>query len=122
MAVLGREDVVDALAEELGHGSRLLGERAFDLARHLLELRPHEVGVDLGLLARHHAGADLNRVDQHVGGIGAGFGPLAHELDGAAVAHGERVGDDDVGEHGDTGERSGVAASMRSRSHGTATT
>jgi O-acetyl-ADP-ribose deacetylase len=103
VAVLRREHVVDALAEELGHGARLLCERVLDLARDLLELRSHEVGVDLGLLARQHARADLDRVDEHRRRIGATLAALAHEIDRAAVAHGERIGDDDVAEHGDAG-------------------
>ena len=103
LAVLRPEDVVDVLAEHLGDELGLLGERALDLARDLLELGPDEVGVDLGLLAREHAGADLDRVGQQLGGIAARGDPLADELDRDAVAHGERVGDDGVAEQADAG-------------------
>jgi hypothetical protein len=103
LAALGREDLVDALAEELRDEPRLLRERALDLARDLLELGPDEVGVDLGLLAREHARADLDRVDEDGRRVGARLGALAHEVDRAAVAHGEAVGDDDVADDRDTG-------------------
>ena len=61
--VLGPEDLVDLGPEELGHDPRLVGERGLDLARDLLELVAHELGVDRGLLALEHPRADLDRVD-----------------------------------------------------------
>ena len=119
LPVLGREHLVDALVEELRDQPRLLRERPLDLARDLLELRPHEVGVDLGLLARQHARADLDRVDEHLGRVGAGLGALAHELDRAAVAHGEAVGDDDVAEDGHAGWAEGRRGFHDGPSHAT---
>ena len=103
VAVLRPEHVVDALAQELGDDARLVRERLLDLARDLLELRPHELGVDLGLLAGEDPGADLDRVDQHAGGVGPGLLAVADEVHGDAVAHGEAVGDDDVAEERDPG-------------------
>ena len=99
--VLGPEDLVDPLVEELGHRARPLGERGLDLARGLLELRPYEVGVGLGLLAVEHAGADLDRVDQH-----AAPGPRPPSArartssTAARSSHGQAVDDARVGEDG----------------------
>ena len=119
VAVLGCEHVVHALAEELRDRAGLLGERALDLARDLLELRPHEVGVDLGLLAREDPRADLDRIHEHDGGVGPRLAALAHQVDGAAVAHGEGVGDDDVADDGDAGRAEWRGGFHTVESHGT---
>ena len=67
--VLGPEDLVDLLVEPLGDPPRALDERRVELARGLLELRAHELGVDAGQLAIQHARADLDRLGHEAHGV-----------------------------------------------------
>src|SRR3954469_24657069 len=88
---LGPERLVDLAADLLGHLAGALGEHELDLARRLVELALHELGVGAGLLAVEHARSDLDRVRDHADGVGARLLPLPDEPDGALVVDDEAV-------------------------------
>ena len=62
-----------------------LAEVLAELADPLLEDPLHVVDVRRGALGVDHAGADLDRLDDGLGGGRAGLGALAHDLGGALV-------------------------------------
>ena len=65
--------------------ARALDERRVELARGLLELRAHELGVDAGQLAVEHARADLDRLDHEAHRVLA----LAGQARGGLVVDGQ---------------------------------
>ncbi len=122
MPVLGAEHLVDARIEPLGDDPRALDERGIELARGLLELGPHELGVGAGLLAVEHARADLDRIGHEPRDVVAALLALARQ------PHGARVVDDEAVDQRRppcvrTWENGrGVAASMICMSHGMSAT
>src|SRR3954466_3502360 len=98
---LRAECLVDLAAELLGHLARALDQHQLDLARRLVELALHELGVRARLLAVEHPGADLDRVRDHPDGVGARLLALAGGPAGRLVVHDEAVDDHAVADRAD---------------------
>jgi hypothetical protein len=103
VAVLGAEDLLDALVEVLRHLARPIGELGIQLGGRLLELRLDELGVRPGLLAVEHARADLDRVADGLGRVLAVLLALANDAHRAVVVDDQAVDRDHVAEYADVG-------------------
>jgi hypothetical protein len=101
VAGVGRERLVDLLAERLRNLARAIAERLLDLAGNLLELVAHELRVGAGRLAVEHARPDLDGVGNRANGVLARFLAVAHEADGAVVGDDEAVDDEPIADYAD---------------------
>ncbi len=101
MAVLGAEDLLDALVEVLRDLAGRVGELRVEVAGGLLELRLDELRVRAGLLAVEHARADLDGVADRLGRVVAVLLALANDANRALVVDDEAVDRDDIAEYAD---------------------